>query len=61
MVTLSISAGGAISCIANPAQAQNGLVTFTGCSINNAGFYTLTATDVTNGHITAAQTFLIIL
>ncbi len=60
MVALTLSAGGAISCIANPTQAQQGVVTFTGCSLNNAGFYTLTATDVTNGHITATQTFLII-
>lgn len=46
-VTLSITgapAGAVLSCAANPVTAAAGTAAFSGCSINKAGTYTLTAT-----------------
>lgn len=53
-VTLSITTpGGAVlSCAANPKSAAAGLAPFTGCNIDKAGIYTLTATS---GSLTAAS------
>jgi hypothetical protein len=34
-----------ISCTANPVTVRNGVATFAGCSINQAGTFTITATD----------------
>jgi hypothetical protein len=39
----SATAGTALACTANPVAAVAGVATFTGCSINGAGEYTLTA------------------
>jgi hypothetical protein len=39
----SVTAGTALACKANPVAAVAGIATFTGCSINEAGGYTLTA------------------
>ena len=39
----SATAGTALACTANPVAAVAGVATFTGCSINKAGEYTLTA------------------
>lgn len=52
-VTLVITtpAGAVLSCTANPKSAAAGLATFTGCNIDKAGTYTLTATS---GSLTAA-------
>jgi signal peptidase I len=52
-VTLSITtpAGATLTCTANPKSAVSGLATFSGCSINKPGTYTLTATS---GVLTAA-------
>ncbi|MBT2531025.1 hypothetical protein J7E83_02580 [Arthrobacter sp. ISL-48] len=46
-VTLSITgspAGSALACTTNPVTAASGIAAFTGCSVNKAGTYTLTAT-----------------
>ena len=49
MVTLAIgnnAGGGTLSCTTNPVTAINGVATFSGCQITNAGIgYTLTATS----------------
>ena len=46
-VTLSITtpAGANLACTTNPVDAEEGVATFAGCSIDLAGTYTLTATD----------------
>jgi hypothetical protein len=45
-VKLTITGGTAtISCTANPVTVRNGVATFAGCSINQAGTFTITATD----------------
>jgi hypothetical protein len=52
-VTLSITtpAGALLSCTTNPKAAVSGVATFSGCSIDKAGTYTLTATS---GSLTTA-------
>jgi trimeric autotransporter adhesin len=46
-VTLALTtpAGATLACTPNPRGAVAGVVTFTGCQIDNVGTYTLTATD----------------
>ena len=49
-VTLAITppTGGAVlTCTANPRSTSSGLATFSGCRVNTAGTYTLTATSGT--------------
>lgn len=48
-VTLAITTpnGATLSCTSNPQGASSGVATFSGCAINKAGTYTLTATDGT--------------
>jgi hypothetical protein len=49
-VTLAITAptGGAIlTCTANPRSTSSGVAIFSGCRVNTAGTYTLTATSGT--------------
>lgn len=53
-VALAVTGGtGALTCTANPKAASSGVATFSGCAIDKAGTYTLTATD---GTLTAATT-----
>lgn len=58
VITLTISANpgsGTLSCVSNPTTALIGVAAFSGCAVNNAGTgYVLTATDTTNGALTAA-------
>jgi hypothetical protein len=42
-LTITTPAGATLTCTANPLNAVAGLTTYTGCSINTAGTYTLTA------------------
>jgi hypothetical protein len=59
-VTLSVTgspAGAVLSCTANPVTATAGIAAFSGCSINKAGTYTLTATGA--GFTTASLNFTI--
>jgi len=42
-LTITTPAGATLTCTANPKNAVAGVDTFTGCSINNPGTYTLTA------------------
>ena len=55
-VTLAITtpAGATLACTANPTNAVAGVATFTGCRINKAGTYTLTATA--SGFTSASST-----
>jgi Fibronectin type III domain. len=48
-VTLALTTpnGATLSCASNPQSASSGVATFSGCAINKAGTYTLTATDGT--------------
>ncbi|HEX4492879.1 MAG TPA: hypothetical protein VH914_16860, partial [Acidimicrobiia bacterium] len=52
-VTLALTtpAGATLTCTTNPKTAVAGVATFAGCAIDNAGAYTLTATD---GSLTSA-------
>ncbi|MGY2746804.1 beta strand repeat-containing protein [Arthrobacter sp. UYCu723] len=59
-VTLTIPgspADAALACAANPVTATSGRAAFTGCSVNKAGTYTLTATGA--GFTTASTSFAI--
>ncbi|TFD93034.1 hypothetical protein E3T61_05525 [Cryobacterium lactosi] len=42
---LTTAAGATLSCVTNPRAAVSGIATFSGCKINTAGSYTLTATS----------------
>ena len=50
-LTLTTPAGASLTCAANPTAATSGIASFTGCTIDTAGTYTLTATD---GSLTSA-------
>jgi hypothetical protein len=65
-ITLAISnnpGSGTLSCTATTVVASAGVATFSGCSISAAGTgYTLIATDITNGAVTAvtSSTFSVV-
>jgi hypothetical protein len=44
-LTLTTPKGATLTCATNPTQAAAGIAQFTGCAIDKAGTYTLTATD----------------
>ena len=44
-LTLTTPDGATLNCATNPTVAVSGIASFTGCSIDKAGTYTLTATD----------------
>jgi hypothetical protein len=48
-LAITTPAGATLACNQNPRNTSNGSVTFSGCSINTAGAYSLTATSGTLG------------
>ena len=50
-LTLTTPDGATLTCDTNPTTAVAGIARFTGCAIDKAGTYTLTATD---GKLTSA-------
>jgi hypothetical protein len=44
LLTIATGGAGDLTCTANPKTAVSGVIAYTGCSMANAGTYTLTAT-----------------
>jgi hypothetical protein len=55
-LTLTTPAGASLTCTSNPTTATSGIASFTGCTIDTAGTYTLTATD---GSLTSATSSIV--